>query len=903
MNAHEVMTVTRVPSLRRRLAIAVLLVALPLLALNAAWIGFQYTDAIDRKLVASMELAVGTASAVTQYLSANANMALALCMELDNEPAPHVPDVLTRYLQFWPAVRVIEWLDPSGRVIGATAEGGPSDLSALPHVQSVMAGSFRSVSNVVADRRTGLPAVEQVQGNWIEGRLIGMVVLTLDLSGFAVAVPTTRQGSGAFMLVDSREHIIYHSAHPDLTFEARRIAPDNPVRQALAGERAVSRGFESRVDGTLLLGSAVPVPETTWAVAFIESVGEVLAVPRLQAARGLVLLTGWVLFATWATWDFIDRLLRPARDLREAALAFARGDLDARVGMTAVSELADAARAFDYMAEHLKKLNEQTVADAELREKLLDMARALSSQLVPQEALSHLAREACTLLGAEMVGCWEVHQDKGVLRLGAIYPPAQGMGPRIGTEVSVNDPDAAVARVSRTRGAEIIHAVKSRGSGEISAALHAATGFEAAMVVAVGEGERIVGVLAIGDFHDPYRFNQHDLERAQLLAQTVAGALLRMQLHQTAQRQVQVLEALHEIHTAITSTLDLRVVLQAIVDRAMVHLRADAVSVLLSDRTTEGLVFAAGRGFLTRVISRRRLNLGEGIAGRAAQDGSSIFVGNLAGGEQLVRIELVKDEGFVSGAAVPLMVKGHLAGVLEVFHRQPFDHDDDWRGFAELLASQAAVAIDNAAMLRDVRQSHDRLAKAYDVTLAGWSRALDLRDRETEGHSERVAEMAVQLARRLGLDGDELTHVRRGALLHDIGKLGVPDAILQKPGPLDAAERAIMNSHTVHAYEMLAPVEYLRPAMDIPYCHHEKWDGTGYPRGLQGEHIPLAARLFAVVDVWDALRSDRPYRRAWTDSDALDYIQTRSGSHFDPMVVRAFGEMLDELGPKGNEQE
>jgi putative nucleotidyltransferase with HDIG domain len=180
------------------------------------------------------------------------------------------------------------------------------------------------------------------------------------------------------------------------------------------------------------------------------------------------------------------------------------------------------------------------------------------------------------------------------------------------------------------------------------------------------------------------------------------------------------------------------------------------------------------------------------------------------------------------------------------------------------------------------------LVAAYDATISGWSRAMDLRDRETEGHSQRVAEHTVLIARAMGVDEQELIHVRRGALLHDMGKLGIPDSILHKPGKLTPEEWVVMKRHPTLGYDMLKDIEYLQPALDIPYCHHEKWDGTGYPRGLKGEEIPLVARIFAVVDVWDALISDRPYRSAWSKEDAAAYIREQSGKHFEPKLVDLF---------------
>jgi putative two-component system response regulator len=192
-----------------------------------------------------------------------------------------------------------------------------------------------------------------------------------------------------------------------------------------------------------------------------------------------------------------------------------------------------------------------------------------------------------------------------------------------------------------------------------------------------------------------------------------------------------------------------------------------------------------------------------------------------------------------------------------------------------------------------LQKSHRHLLEAYDATIAGWSHAMDLRDRETEGHSHRVTDLTLKLARAFGISDEELTHVRHGSLLHDMGKLGIPDSILQKPNSLTDEEWATMRKHPQFAYDMLYPIEYLRAALDIPLCHHEKWDGTGYPRGLKGEEIPLAARIFAIVDVWDALTSNRPYRPAWSKEAALNFIREQSGRHFDPQVADLFFKVME----------
>ncbi|MBI3942966.1 MAG: HD-GYP domain-containing protein [Chloroflexi bacterium] len=218
--------------------------------------------------------------------------------------------------------------------------------------------------------------------------------------------------------------------------------------------------------------------------------------------------------------------------------------------------------------------------------------------------------------------------------------------------------------------------------------------------------------------------------------------------------------------------------------------------------------------------------------------------------------------------------------------------DEEWLDFLNTLAGQCAIAVENATLFENLQRSNSELILAYDATIEGWSRALDLRDRETEGHTQRVTEMTVRLGQAFGLSEAELLQVRWGALLHDIGKMGVPDSILLKPGSLTAEEWEVVRQHPTFAFEMLSPIRYLQSALDIPYCHHEKWDGTGYPRGLQGEQIPHTARIFAVVDVWDALRSDRPYHQAWPEERALQYIREQAGKHFDPQVVEAFLKML-----------
>ena len=365
------------------------------------------------------------------------------------------------------------------------------------------------------------------------------------------------------------------------------------------------------------------------------------------------------------------------------------------------------------------------------------------------------------------------------------------------------------------------------------------------------------------------------------------------------QRRLEQIEALRQIDRAISSSTDLRLNLELILNQVTSALGVDAAAILLLHRPTQMLEYRAVRGFHANTVTPRRLRLGEGCAGRAARERQVIFIPDLAQDpDQFVDRSWLERERFVGCCAAPLIAKGELEGVLEVLHRQPLAPDPEWQGFVEALAGQAAVAIENAELFQDLQRSKLELELAYDTTLEGWSHALDLRDRETEGHALRVIDHTLKLARALGLHEPELTHIRRGALLHDIGKMGIPDAILLKRGALSEAEREVIRQHPRFAYEMLSPILYLRPALEIPYCHHEKWDGSGYPRGLKGQEIPLAARLFAVVDVYDALLSDRPYRPAWTAERVRSYLQEQSGKYFDPEVAAAFVRLLDEEAPE-----
>ncbi|MBU4224846.1 MAG: HD-GYP domain-containing protein [Chloroflexi bacterium] len=337
-----------------------------------------------------------------------------------------------------------------------------------------------------------------------------------------------------------------------------------------------------------------------------------------------------------------------------------------------------------------------------------------------------------------------------------------------------------------------------------------------------------------------------------------------------------------EISIALNSTLDLDKILTYIIQTAAEVLKCEAVSILLYDPVKSDLFFVASSASDPIKLSEIPVPLNESLAGKIFLENTPLILNNVENDPRhyVIAAQHVNFHTH-SLLGVPMRIQDQGVGVLEALNKNSgvFTVADEW--VLSIIASQAAVAIRNVKLLKD-------LELAYDTTLEGWSNVLDLRDEETEGHTIRVAKLTLQMARELGISEEELAHIHRGALLHDIGKMAIPDRILLKPGPLTKKEWEVMRQHPVFAYNFLSPITYLRPAIDIPYCHHEKLDGKGYPRGLKGSEIPFSARVFAVVDVWDALTSNRPYRTAWSKEQTLDYIREKVGTHFDPRVVEAF---------------
>lgn len=363
------------------------------------------------------------------------------------------------------------------------------------------------------------------------------------------------------------------------------------------------------------------------------------------------------------------------------------------------------------------------------------------------------------------------------------------------------------------------------------------------------------------------------------------------------QAYVHRIESLLEIEKAMSTTLDFNEVLDIIMDELHKVIPYDAIGLQLLQQ--DHLEAIACRGFISNEdVVGLRIPFTDNLPFfNVIQDKTPQVVTDIARDFPEINSSMKKllPKKIRSWLGVPMLNQGEIMGLitLDRFKVQPFTEEEIQMAMA--VASHAAMAIDKARLLEGLQETRKDLEIAYDATIEGWSVAMDLRDRETEGHTRRVTEVSLALARQYGFSEEEITHLRRGSLLHDIGKIGVPDSILNKPGPLNDEEWLIMRRHPELAYDMLSKTEYLLPSLEIPYCHHEKWDGSGYPQGLRGEEIPIAARIFAVADVWDALRSDRPYRKAWDDQKALDYIIQNAGSHFDPNIVNLFVGMMEKM--------
>lgn len=420
-------------------------------------------------------------------------------------------------------------------------------------------------------------------------------------------------------------------------------------------------------------------------------------------------------------------------------------------------------------------------------------------------------------------------------------------------------------------------------------------GVKALLIAPMIADDQVIGMVEVGTNQI---WDDEDVRLLTAIAEITAYAIQREKLNVQKEKQLARLNSLREIDRMITGNVDLFNSMTFLLNQIVNHLKADAADILLVVEGSTFLEFGRGIGFKQTTERESLVSVKQGPAEWVMQNSEPILIRDIQNDPHWKPyFDQFPWEKFVSYYALPLKTKGQVLGILELFQRSPLVISDDWESFLYDLAQQTAIAIENAQLIDKLQRANRDMLFAYDKTIAGWAKALELRDQETGGHSLMVVEYTMKLAQMMGIRrAEELTHLRRGALLHDIGKMGIPDNILLKPDKLTTEEWVEMRKHPQYAYDLLYPIEFLRPALDIPLYHHERWDGSGYPKGLKQQEIPFAARIFAVVDVFHALISDRPYSKAWPVQEALKYISEQKGILFDPEVVNQFIRLIKTSG-------
>ncbi len=417
-----------------------------------------------------------------------------------------------------------------------------------------------------------------------------------------------------------------------------------------------------------------------------------------------------------------------------------------------------------------------------------------------------------------------------------------------------------------------------------------------------GQMDTLRGVRVNGEEFPMEAFvSQQRLGKEKLYTVILRDITERKRAEDDQRRRAEELQTLAIVSSALRSASRFNEIIPLAVRYAVEIVFGDYGTIYMLDEKTGNLEspgwYSVEKGEDIRVTSEALLrhSLDMGITGHVAKTGEIYITKDLQ--TDPIAMILPEESAILSnarsGISLPLLSKEKVIGVLHIRLIKEHYFSETETRLLTAIAEMVGGALHRATLYEQTLRQADELIRAYDNTLSGWARALEMRDELTEGHTRRVTELTLELACAMNIPESEIIQIRRGAILHDIGKMGIPDSILNKPGPLAAHEQRIMQMHPQYAHEMLSSIPFLQNALDIPYCHHEWWDGNGYPRGLSGEEIPLSARIFSVVDVWDALTSDRPYRSAWAPERTLKYIRDGSGKQFDPRVVEAFLNLIE----------
>ncbi len=531
------------------------------------------------------------------------------------------------------------------------------------------------------------------------------------------------------------------------------------------------------------------------------------------------------------------------------------------------------------------RLYHETYRQLDEQEMISRFSNAMRSAKGPHEMLPILLAETKKIIDTDSVSIWMHDPINDVL----VQKLASGIFENLPNK-EFKPTAGIIGRVFMTGEPYISDDLFADPMANREVVAHYGVGWSA-IVVPIQAGTKTIGGIGVA-LGLPRKITQNYVYILSTLAEIAGSSIYRAELFESTVRQVHHLTTLREIDSAIASSFDLKVTLNILLDYMLKEMGVDGAVIFEYQQYQNTLTFVAGRGFDNTALGYLAAALRDPLSADAFMNRNDVYIEDLS--VDSAKKHLVVGD-YVSYYGVPLVSKGQGKGVLEAFFKHSFVPTADWVDFVRTLAGQATIALDNSNLFDNLQRSKQELEMAYDTTLEGWGKALELRDKETQGHTRRVTDLTLMLARQMNIGNEDLIHIYRGALLHDIGKMGVPDHILRKAGKLDDDEWLEMHKHPRDAYDLLLPIAYLRPALDIPYCHHEYWDGSGYPRGLKAEEIPLAARIFAVVDVWDALLSDRPYRDAWSKEKVSEHIKQESGTHFDPQVVTIFLKMVENI--------
>jgi HD-GYP domain-containing protein (c-di-GMP phosphodiesterase class II) len=511
---------------------------------------------------------------------------------------------------------------------------------------------------------------------------------------------------------------------------------------------------------------------------------------------------------------------------------------------------------------------------------ILEVGRDISASLQLNVVLERIATHARNLLSADTSAVYLAEPSSPLLQaIAACGPDADEI-----KQDPLQIGEGILGNIAQQREGEIVNdsvndprGITIQGTEDIPA--------EHLMGVPILSRERLSGLIAVWREGEGNEFTSEDLEFLTSLAQQVAIAIENARLFEDTRLKLTELEILQRIASALRMARSPGQAFPIILDQLISLLNFGSACIEMLEPSSGEIVTVAAEGGW-KASNGYRTKADEGISGYVIATGKAYLTTDVFADGMVVRPELLA--GFNVVGCVPIIALHHPIGTLWVGRKGQTPITIEEMNLLIALGEMVGNTVQRMTLHEQTVVQAEEIVQAYDKTLEGWAKALELRDKETVGHSRRVSELTQELAEKLGISSAEMPHIHRGVLLHDIGKMGVPDQVLKKTGPLGYDEWVEMKKHPQYAYDLLSPIAFLRPALDIPYCHHERWDGRGYPRGLKGEQIPLAARIFAVVDIYDALSHDRPYREAWPKRKVLKYIRDQAGKHLDPKIVDLF---------------